>query len=734
MPDIIGQPIIGQPLDRVDGRLRVTGRATYTADYHLPDMAHAVLLTSTIAKGQILSVDHTAALKVRGVLAVISNQNAPKLAKDPAEVQPGAPADRVLQVFQHNRVLYANQPVAVAVAETLEAAREAASLIRVRYAAEKPIVNLEAGMPNSYIPPKVGGGGDPGNKQRGSFDQGMREAEMSISEVYRTAFHTHNPLEPHATLAAWDDPDRLTLYDCSQGIFGDRKRMAELFGLQPEDVHVITLFLGGGFGSKGPTWSHSVICAMAARIVGRPVKLVLRRPQMFGPVGFRSETRQAIALGAKLDGALTAVKNDTTTHTSTFDEFAETATLPSRMLYATPNNWAIQRLVRSDIGTPSYTRAPGEAPGTFSLEVAMDELAYKLNIDPIELRLKNYAEHDQDKELPWSTKSLRECYQRGAERFGWAKRPMQPRSLRDGNVLIGWGMATAVYPARRSPASARARWNPDGSVIVEAGTQDLGGGTQTIMTQVAADTLGVPVSKVTFRLGDTKYPETPVSGGSQTAATAGTAVYQAISALKEAVVEMSGGAPAEIVVVENEVVIRREGTSQTLKDLLAKSGRPYVEAQAKTQSNDAKKYASYSFGAQFAEVRVDADLGQIFVSRMVGVFAPGRILNAKTARSQFMGGMIWGISLALLETTVYDERLGRIVNNNLAEYHVPTNADVGQLDISWVEEFDPQVSPIGAKGIGEIGITGSAAAVANAIFHATGRRVRETPITPDKLI
>lgn len=515
-------------------------------------------------------------------------------------------------------------------------------------------------------------------------------------------------MEPHSTIAVWEGPDKLTLYDASQGIFGDRKRIAALLGLDPENVRVVSLFVGGGFGSKGPTWSHSVLCAMAARHVNRPVKLVLRRVQMFGPVGCRSETRQTISAGASRDGALIALTNNVLSHTSTIDEFTEPASLPARMLYKSANNATGQRLVRSDIGTPSYTRAPGEATGTFALEAAMDELAYELHMDPIELRLKNYADEDPDKQIPWSTKSLRECYRQGAERFGWARRTPEPRSMRDGNALIGWGMATSVYPARRSPASALARMFPDGSVLVEAGTQELGGGTYTIMTQIAADALGIPVSKVTFKLGDTRYPETPVSGGSQTAATTGAAVYAAATALRDKVAALPNG---------------------------SFGGQPYIEARASTEPNsDAKKFSSYSFGAQFAEVRVDADLGQMRVTRMTGVFGAGKILNAKTARSQFLGGMVWGISMALLEQTVYDERLGRIVNNNLAEYHVPTNVDVGSIDVAWVEEDDPHVSPIGAKGIGEIGITGATAAIANAVFHATGKRIRELPITLDKLI
>jgi xanthine dehydrogenase YagR molybdenum-binding subunit len=539
---------------------------------------------------------------------------------------------------------------------------------------------------------------------------------VKVENIYSTAFHTHNPMEPHATIAVWDGPDKLTLYDTSQGIFGDRERVAALLGLEPANVRVVCLYVGGGFGSKGPTWSHSPLCAMAARRVGRPVKLVLRRPQMFGPVGCRTETEQTISLGASEEGKLLALSNETLSHTSTFDEFTETATLPSRMLYSVPNNNTVQRLIRSDIGTPSYTRAPGEAPGTFALEIAMDELAYRVGVDPLELRLCNYAERDENKNLPWSTKSLRECYQRGAERFGWAKRNPEPRSMRRGRTLVGWGMATAVYPARRSPASAVARMYSNGSVYVEAGSQDLGTGTYTIMTQVAADGLGVPAADVVFRLGDTRFPETPVSGGSQTAASCGTAVFEAARALRDRIRGMgSDGEP--------------------LREIVARSGQPYIEAKASAGENeDAKKFSSYSFGAQFAEVHVDSDVGQIYVARMTGVFAAGKILNAKTARSQFMGGMVWGISLALQEHSAYDLRLGRVVNNNLAEYHVPVNADVGEIDVSWVEEDDPHVSAMGAKGIGEIGITGSAAAVANAIFHATGKRIREAPITPDQLL
>jgi xanthine dehydrogenase YagR molybdenum-binding subunit len=697
---------VGEPIDRVDGRLKVTGRAPYTADQNVPGLVFGVLVTSAIAKGRIASIDTGAAERVRGTIAVLTHKSGLKLAKDPMQVD--SPADRALQLLQDDRIFYGNQPIAIAIAGTLEAAFEAADRVVVRYVEEKPSVTLDAGVANAYVPKKIGGAGDPAQSQRGNPDQATASADASVNHVYSTPFQTHSPLEPHATIAVWEGADRLTLYDTSQGIFGDRKRVAGLLGLRPEDVRVISLFVGGGFGSKGPTWSHSVICAMAARHVKRPLKLVLRRSQMFGPVGCRSETHQAISAGASRDGRLVALTNEALSHTSTMDEFTESASLPARMLYSTPNNRTLQKLVRSDIGTPSYTRAPGEAPGTFGLEVAMDELAYELKMDPLELRMKNYADRDEDKNLPWSSKSLKECYRQGADRFGWARRTAEPRSMREGNTLVGWGMATSVYPARRSPASARARMYPDGKVIVEAGTQELGGGTYTIMTQIAADALGVPVSQVTFRLGDTRYPETPVSGGSQTAATTGSAVYEAATALKAQLDAMGSG---------------------------GWKGQPFIEGRASTgASPDAKTFSMYSFGAQFAEVHVDADLGMLRVARMTGVFAAGKILNALTARSQFMGGMVWGIGFALYEHTTYDERLGRVVNNNLAEYHVPTNADVGTIDVSWIDEDDRHVSPIGAKGIGEIGITGASAAIANAVYHATGKRVRDLPITLDKLL
>lgn len=735
---------IGQPIDRVDGRLKVTGKALYTADQQVKNLAHGVLVTSTIAKGRIRSMDTQAATREPGVIAVLTHRDQLKLAQDPSKINPGEPADRAIQLLQDDIVRYGNQPIGIALAETFEAAMEAASLVKVQYDEATPSVRLEQGLASEYTPKKMGGGGDPAVSHRGDFQSAFAAAPTRMEEIYTTPFQIHSPMEPHATIAEWNGPRKLTLYDTSQGIFGDRKRVAGLLGLEPEDMRVVCLFVGGGFGSKGPCWSHTMICAMAARKIGRPVKLVMRRPQMFGPVGCRTATRQTIAAGSQADGKLLALRNQTVTHTCTFDEFTETASLPTRMLYSVANNSTAQSLVRSDIGTPSYTRAPGEAPGTFALEVAMDELATRLHMDPLQLRLQNYAERDEDKNLPWSTKSLRQCYLGGAERFGWSKRSLEPGTMRDGHTLIGWGMATSVYPARRSPASAKARLNADGTVLIEAGSQDLGGGTYTIMCQVAADAVGVPVARVSSRLGDTRYPETPVSGGSQTAASTGTAVAAAAHELRKTIFELAAFQDAvidDMVIEQDRISLKGSSNKQSrsIREFVSRASgggsQPYIEVQTSTKADpDAKKFSSYSFGAQFAEVRVDADLGTVRVSRMVGAFAAGTILNAKTARNQFIGGMTWGISFALLESANYDEKRGRIVNNNLAEYHVPTNPDVGVIDVLWIEEDDRIVSTVGAKGIGEIGITGAAAAIANAVYHATGRRIRDLPITPDKLL
>lgn len=726
------QNSVGQPLTRVDGRAKVTGRATYAAEQKIPNVAHGVLVMSTIAKGSIVSIDTAAAQRAPGVLGILTHLNAPKLPPPKQE----APNARKIQLLQNNQVLYANQPVGIVVAETLEGAQHAASLVAVHYAPARHSVELEPNLAQTFAPKEAGAHQEPTDYSRGDFAAALAGAEAKIEHVYTTPHEIHNAMEPHATIAVWGAPGKLTLYDSTQGPFPDRERVATLLGLHPDNVRVIAPFLGGGFGSKGPTWSHIVLTAMAARHVNRPVKLALERPQMFGPVGYRSHTHQTVAIAARRDGAITGIRHDSVAQTSSFDEFNESTALAARMLYTSPAVSTSHRLVRGDIGTPSFTRAPGWAAGVNVLEIAMDEMAAELNMDPIEFRLKNDAQRDPEKNRPWSSKSLRECYRLGAARFGWRDRPPQPRSMRDGHTLTGMGVASACYPVHRSAASARARIEEDGSVFVESGTEDLGTGTYTVMTQIAADALGVLPARVTFRLGDTVDAEAPVSAGSQTATSVGSAVNAAAGALRAKLAQLAGAKPEDIGIEDTRLVVRSSAPrSVPLHELVSlNQGKP-LEVEINTKpGNEQDQYSMYVFGAQFAEVRVDADLGQIRCSRMLGAFGAGKILNPRTARSQFQGGIVWGISLALYEHGVMDPRLGRFVNNNLAEYHVPVNADVPAIEAVWVDEVDTYVNPLGVKGIGEIGITGAAAAIANAVYHATGKRVRDYPITLDKLL
>ncbi len=734
---------IGDPLDRVDGPLKVTGRAAYAYEHQVPDAAFAALVVSSIAKGRITSIDTSKAGKQDGVLLVMTHENAPKLAKqEKKDGQPPGPGE-AWQALQDDRVYYGNQPVAVVVARTSTQARSAAKLVEVRYAAGTPENDLDGRLAEAYSPKKAGGGGDPAASNRGDTSAALQSAGHKLDEVYRTPFQFHNPMEPHATIAQWTAPDALTVYDATQGVFGDAEKIAKAFALKPENVRVVSPYLGGGFGSKGPTWSHVIIAALAAKQAGRPVRLEVSRPQMFNMVGLRSETRQQIAIGAGTDGSIHALSNDCVSHTSTFGEFVEAAALPSRMLYASPNSKTSHRLLRSNIGQTSYMRAPGEATGVLALEIAIDEMAYQAGMDPIEFRLKNYAETDPEEHKPWSSKSLRECYKQGAQRFGWSKRNPKPGSMRAGDKLVGYGMATAVYPTKRSDAKATAALRSDGSLYVAAGSQDIGTGTYTIMTQIAADSFGVDAGRVVFKLGDTKLPKTPVSGGSQTAASTGSAVYLATQALKEKLIQMAvsdpqsalSGVSAQDLSLSNGQVISKSGKQESLLSLMKRAGQTEVQASAEAKPGSEKQeYSMYAFGAQFAEVHVDEELGEITVARLLGCFAAGRILNAKTARSQFIGGMVWGVSMALYEEAKLDKRLGRWVNNNLSEYHVPTNLDIREVDAFWVDEVDHHINPIGAKGIGEIGITGASAAVVNAIYHATGNRFRSVPVTLDRLI
>jgi xanthine dehydrogenase YagR molybdenum-binding subunit len=647
----------------------------------------------------------------------------------------------VLSLLQDDAIHYNNQPIAVVVADTLEHARDAAARLRIEYETAPAVLDFEQAKQHTHPPDKVLG--EPADTRRGDLQAGMLAGSVQLDATYVTPFESHNPLEPHATVAAWDG-DQLTLYDSTQYIKGVQKVVAQTFEIKPEQVTMLCPYTGGGFGCKGSVWSHVVLTAMAARQVGRPVKLVLDRNQMFGPVGTRPVTEQRLRLSAMNDGRLTASSHDVLAYTSMIEDWIEPSALVTRMMYESPVQQTTHRLVRMNLGTPTFMRAPGEATGTFALEVAMDELAVELGIDPIELRLRNYTERDPQKQLPYSSKSLRECYRVGAERFGWNRRNPQPRSMRQGDKLVGWGMATATYPARRSPAEATAVIHTDGQVVARSATQDLGTGTYTVMTQVAADAVGVPVDQVKFELGDSRMPEAPVSGGSTTVSSVSSAVHAAGHALRiklagiaaaDSRSPLHGAMPDDVGAGDGWLFLRREPDKRERMSSIVKRHGVSVEATARAEpGSETEQYSMHSFGAVFVEVHVDEALCEIRVPRVVGVYGVGKLVNAKTGRSQLMGGIVWGLSMALLEETVIDQRVGKAVNGNLAEYHVPVNADIGDIDVQVVDEDDPHINPIGAKGIGEIGITGVAGAVSNAIWHATGRRIRHLPITLDKLL
>jgi xanthine dehydrogenase YagR molybdenum-binding subunit len=733
---------VGRAMPRVDAGLKVIGKATYAAETAVARVTHAVIVGATASTGSVARIDTAAALRSPGVLAVLTHENAPRLPF--VHKGEGRPTSETLQLLQDANVRYQDQPVAVVVADTLENAFTAAPLVAIRYApGPEPHLDLEHDAPDAYTPPTTPRG--PADSNRGDFDKAFDLAPVKVDQTYRTPAQNHNPMERHATVAVWQGDDRLTLYDATQGIFMCRQTVADAFGLPHENVRVISPYLGGGFGCKGRPWSHVTLAAMAAKVVRRPVKLMITRPQMFALVGHRTPTVQRVALAAGRDGRLQAVRHDLLAETSRFDDFAEPAATTARMIYASPSCRTQHRIVRLDVPTPTFMRAPGESTGSFALESAMDELSYALALDPLDLRRRNYAEHDPESGKPFSSKSLLACYEQGAAHFGWSKRSGGVRSLRDGHKLVGWGMATATYPAGVSPASARARIRPDGTALVQSGSQDLGTGTYTIMAQIAADALGIPVQKVRFELGDTVLPEAPLSAGSKTAASVGPAVHRAsleakrqaaFLAVDDAASPLYRLSPDDLDAADGALFAKSDPARRdTYADVLRRSAKPEIAAEASTkESDDRKKYSLHSFGAQFAEVSVDEDLGEVRVTRLVGAFAGGRILNALTARSQLMGGMVWGIGFALHENTVRDHRSGRVVTRDFADYHVPTCLDVPDIDVILIEEEDRHVNEIGAKGLGEIGITGSVAAIANAVYHATGKRIRDLPITPDKLL
>lgn len=740
----MAKKLIGDPINRIDGKEKVTGVARYSADIKRPDLVHGVLVMSTIANGRIRQIDTSATMKVPGVVGVMSHENVPKIGGMEKNKNSSQATDRVLHVFQDNQVHYNNQPIAVVLAETFEAATEGAEQVRVTYDTEPLKPELPANMDKAVKPERLPRGDDQVDTQRGDMKAGMGEATVRFEETYRTPTQTHNALEPHALVSYWEG-DKLTMYSATQAVSSTQKRVAELFGIPRDNVRVICQYIGGGFGSKGTVFSQNMLGPLAAKFIKRPVKLVLKREHMFGMVGSRSATVQRFSLGAKADGQFTAMGHYTIAQTGDFDEFAEPAGVISRMLYAVPNQETTHKFIRANIGLTSPMRAPGEAPGVFVLECALDEMATLLKMDPLALRLKNYTETDPHRNLPYTSKSLRACYERGADQFGWSKRNAEPRSMRDGNHLVGMGMATTVYPVNRGESSAKVQLNADGTVRVETATQDLGTGTFTIITQLVAEVFDISPDLVTLAAGDTRYPEAVGSGGSRTTVTTGSAVVQVAKEVLTKAKKMAlndtksplYATPESEIMIEKGRLYRKADPrrGESLSSLLKRNGgKPLDEMQESKAGAEKSKYSTYGFGTIFAEVRVDEALGEVRVSRLLSVVSAGKIVNEKTARSQMLGGMIWGLSMALHEDTLRDPRTGRIMNPNLAEYHVPVNADIREIDNIFIAEDDELVNPAGVKGIGEMGVVGSVSAIVNAIYHATGKRHRDLPVTPDKVL
>ena len=732
---------IGQPLTRRDGILKVTGGARYAADNHPPGMAYAVMAVSSIARGRLVSLDVGAAKAQPGVIAVMTPWNAPRLAADPDGKD--IPFSFKLDVLQSDIVRYPNQPIAVVVAETLEAATEAADLLSPRYEAEPARVGLDAD--EAFVPPIVGPG-KPATVQHGDVDADLASASRRIEAIYKTPAQYHNAMETHAVVARWEG-DALTLDLPSQALALTQMRLAQLFGIPAENIHIHSPFLGGGFGSKAGVSGPQVLGIMAARLVGRPVKLALRREQMFGPVGHRAPTRQTLRLGTDKNGKLTAIQHHTRTTSSSFDDFFEPASDASHTLYASPAIATSHEVVRVDTGTPLFMRAPGEATGSIALESAIDEMAEACGMDPLAFRLKNYAEAEPISGRPFSSKALRECYEQGAERFGWSGRPLAPRQMRDeAGLLVGWGVGTATFPALMFQAQARAVIRADGTGLMETGAHDMGQGAWTALAQIAADGLGLDIDQVEFRAGTSDLPDAGIAGGSGHTATAGMALHSAGADVIAKLAQLAtsdersplfGGGNAGVIARAGRLHRRDdESRSESYADILARAGLAEIEGRGSASADPASQesYAMHAHGAVFAEVKVDPELGQIRASRIVGAFAAGRIINPRLARSQLYGGMIWGLSFALHEHAVTDRRSGRIMNANLGEYHVPVNADVPPIEAILVHEDDPHVNALGIKGVGEIGITGSAGAVANAVWHATRVRVRDFPITLARLL
>lgn len=746
---------VGKPVSRVDGRLKVTGGARYAAEFKTPNVTHGVLVMSTIANGRIKSIDTKTAERAPGVLAVITHLNAPRLNFPERVMGPNRVVDdgvapwvgRSLPVLQSDTIYFNGQPIGVVVAETLEQAEYAATLVHVTYEERPPVTSLEAEIGRAFPPqegmvpePPLGRFADYGRGDR----QALSKAEVSIDQTYTIPIEHHNPLELFSTIAQWTG-NKLTVNEKTQWVPNVQEHLAMVFNLPLADVRVLSPFVGGAFGSALRPWSHPIVAALAARAVRRPVKLVVTRKQMFTSHGHRPYTVQRVALGASKDGKLTAIVHEGYGQTSVYEENTEALLDATRFLYASPSCTTKYRLVRGNVQTPTYMRGPGECSGVFALESAIDELAYNLKMDPLEFRIRNHADKDPESGLPWSSKSLLECYRQGAERFGWSRRKMEPRSTRDGRYLVGLGMSSGTYPTLRVPSSARARIFKDGTAVVQSSATDIGPGTWTTMKIIGAEALALNLDRVRSELGDSALPRAAVQGNSMLTASLGSAIHEAglaarakvfALARKDARSPLNGAADDQVVFAEGRISLKNDpARGETYEEILRRNNQDSVEATVDSSPGDEfRKYSMHAFTAHFVEMRIDEELGVWQVTRVVTGCGAGRIINERTAITQLTGAVVGGIGQALTEETVVDHRMGRIVNSNLAEYHVPVNADIHNVEAFFVEEFDDKVNPLGVKGIGEIGYVGVASAIANAVFNATGKRIRALPITLDKLL
>ena len=734
---------IGKPESRVDGRAKVTGEAKYAAEYNVPDLTYGYVVSSAIAKGKIAKIDSVQALQLPGVLEVFTHENVKGVAwlNFRYSDMDAASGDH-FKPLQDDKVHFSMQPIALVVAETFEIARYAASMIIVSYEEEAHETDLEQARSSAEEPQKHR---FPPPKSRGHPQEAFRRSVAKIKAEYMHGAEHHNPMEPFASTAVWESDGTLTVYDKTQGVLNSQKYITNVFGFSKKEVRVLSPYMGGGFGSGLRPQYQLFMAVLAAKLLKRSVKVSLTRQQMFS-FGHRPATGQLLALGAAVNGQLNAVYHYAFSETSQFEEYTENVVNWSGLLYQCKNVKLGHTVVKLDVYTPLDMRAPGAATGVPALECAMDELAYELGMDPLAFRLKNYAERDQNTNKPFSSKALRACYGQGAEKFGWSRRNPQPRAKKEGRNLIGMGMATGVWEAQHQPAAAKAVLSIDGKLTVSAAASDIGTGTYTIMTQIAAQVMGLPMEDVTFKLGDSSLPFTLLQGGSWTAASTGTAVYEVCEAIAKKLFKLAASLEAspftqaafkDAELADGQLRLKNApATAMSITHIMRAAATDFIEEKKLSIPNKLKqsKYTRNTHSAVFVEVEVDEDLGTVHVRRMVSAIAGGRILNPKTARSQIIGGMVWGISMALHEESVPDHNYGRFMNHNLAEYHVSVNADVRDLEVIFVEEHDDIVSPLGVKGLGEIGIVGVPAAISNAVFHATGKRIREWPLTLDKLL